>query len=84
MLMPLEAEGRTGFRIQDSGFRKGKNGIQDSGVRSQNEGHLLFADCLLLTADCLLHSGFGIGEGEEQESGFRIRDSGREQPDSRW
>jgi hypothetical protein len=26
---------------------------QDSGVRSQNEEHLLFADCLLLTAYCL-------------------------------
>ena len=34
--------GRTGFTIQDSGFR------------SQNEEHLLSADCLLLTADCLL------------------------------
>jgi hypothetical protein len=28
---------------------------QDSEVRSQNEEHLLSADCLLLTADCLLH-----------------------------
>jgi hypothetical protein len=34
---------RAGFRIQDSGFR------------SQNEEHLLSADCLLFTADCLLH-----------------------------
>jgi hypothetical protein len=28
---------------------------RESGFRSQNEEHLLPADCLLLTADCLLH-----------------------------
>jgi hypothetical protein len=33
--------------------------IQDSGVRSQNEEHLLSAFCLLLTADCLLYLGKG-------------------------
>ena len=31
--------------------------IQDSGVRSQNEGHPLSVFCLLLTADCLLYLG---------------------------
>ena len=43
-----------------------------------NEGHLLFADCLLLsalrfllTADRLLHSGFGIQEVKDQIPGDR-------------
>ena len=52
----------TAYCIQDSGFRKGKNRSQDSGVRSQNEGHLLFADCLLPTAHCLLQSQAVGGE----------------------
>jgi len=83
MLMPLEAEGRTGFRIQDSGFRKGKNRIQDSGVRSRNEGHLLFADCLLLSAlrflpsaYCRLPTAFRIRDWGRGRTGVRIQDSG--------
>ena len=32
----------------------GKSRIQEPGSRSQNEEHQLSADCLLLTADCLL------------------------------
>jgi hypothetical protein len=41
MLMPLEAEGSTGFRIQDSGFRKGKNRGQDSGFGIQGVNNLI-------------------------------------------
>ena len=40
--------GRTGFTIQDSGFR------------SQNEEHLLSPDCLLFTAYCLLPTAYCI------------------------
>ena len=35
---------------------------QELGFRSQDEEHLLSADCLLLTADCLLRlRGVGVG-----------------------
>jgi hypothetical protein len=38
---------------------------QDSGVRSQNEEHLLSADCVLLTADCLLHLMWEAGNEKQ-------------------
>jgi len=39
---------------QDSGYRIPDSGSERAGFRSQNEEHLLSADCLLLTAYCRL------------------------------
>ena len=44
----------SGF-VEEAGFSS-----QESGVRSQNEEHLLSADCLLPTAYCLLPSAYDL------------------------
>jgi hypothetical protein len=48
-LKTKEILSESGNVVENKGGRWGR-----AGFRSQNEEHLLSADCLLLTADCLL------------------------------